>query len=102
MSSLGKSPRTDRDKELINWDKDWAQIKTVFCTETTDGEIEIKLSKAEKKRVAVNGLPLIKIGELLGWLNVIYFSPEEINMIIAYRNLPASSREMILRMLNIE
>lgn len=30
------------------------------------------------------------------------FSPEEINMIIAYRNLPASSREMILRMLNIE
>ncbi len=30
------------------------------------------------------------------------FSPEEINMIVAYRNLPASSREMILRMLNIE
>ncbi len=81
LSSLGKSPRTDRDKELINWDKDWAQIKTVFCTETTDGEIEIKLSKAEKKRVAVNGLPLIKIGELLGWLNVIYFSPEEIKVI---------------------
>ena len=81
LSSLGKSPRTDKDKDLINWDKDFAQIKTEFCTATTDGEIEIKLSKTEKKRVAVNGLPIVKIGELLGWLNVIYFSPEEIKVI---------------------
>jgi len=81
LSSLGKSPRTDRDKDLINWDCDWALVKTNFCTAATDGDIEIKLSKTEKKRVAVNGLPLIKIGELLGWLNVIYFSPEEIKVI---------------------
>lgn len=81
LSSLGKSPRTDRDKDLINWDKDWATVRTEFSSASTDGVIEIKLSKTEKKRVAVNGLPIVKIGELLGWINVIYFSPEEIKVI---------------------
>jgi len=81
LSSLGKSPKTEKDKDLINWQNDFATIKTDFCTDTTDGQIEIKLTKGEKKRIAINGMPIKKIGELLGWLNVIYFSPAEIDVI---------------------
>lgn len=81
LSSLGKTPKSDKDKDIINWNEQSATIKTEVCTENTKSQIEIKLSKGEKKRIATNGMPIAKIGELLGWLNVIYFSPAEIDVI---------------------
>lgn len=81
LCALGKSPRADKDKDLINWQCDWAVVKTEFQDRSGDGKIEIKLTKGEKKRVAVNTLPVLRIGELLGNINVIYFSPDEIAVI---------------------
>ncbi|MBQ9715665.1 MAG: DNA replication/repair protein RecF [Clostridia bacterium] len=81
LSSLGKTPKSDKDRDIINWNEKSATIKTNVCTVNTKSQIEIKLTKGEKKRVATNGMPIAKIGELLGWLNVIYFSPAEIDVI---------------------
>ncbi|MBR2302688.1 MAG: DNA replication/repair protein RecF [Clostridia bacterium] len=81
LSSLGKTPKSDKDKDIINWNEQSATIKTEVVTKNTKSQIEIKLSKGEKKRIATNGMPVAKIGELLGWLNVIYFSPAEIDVI---------------------
>ena len=81
LCALGKSPRCDRDKELINWESEFASVKTDFVSYYGDGKVEIKLTRTEKKRVAINGLPILKIGELLGKINVVYFSPDEIAVI---------------------
>lgn len=81
LCSLGKSPRTDKDRDLINWDCCWATVKAETCLKNTVGTVEIKLTRGEKKRVAVNGMPIVRIGELLGRINVIYFSPQEVKVI---------------------
>ena len=81
LSSIGKTPKTTQDKDIINWHEKSALIKTDVVTKVSNTQIEIKLTKGEKKRIATNGMPISKIGELLGWLNVIYFSPAEIDVI---------------------
>ena len=77
----GKSPRADKEKEIINWDRDSSTIKVEYDSFEGSKSIEMKLSKKEKKRISINNLPLIKTGEILGNLNVVYFSPDEIRII---------------------
>lgn len=80
LCCLGKSVRTDRDKELINWDAPSCYVSVECQSDSGKREISLAISK-EKKIASVNGMPLLRIGELLGYLNCIYFSPEEINVV---------------------
>ena len=81
LCCIGKSPRTDKDKELICWGKDRALVKVKYDCRFGEGEIEVALSIVAKKQIAVNSVPISKIGELMGYLNCIYFSPNEIKII---------------------
>ncbi len=80
MCCLGKSPRTDKDKELVKLGTQVAHIKTNYTCRYGDGEIAIGIT-GNKKSVTVNSVPLTKLGDLLGYLNCIYFSPNEIKII---------------------
>lgn len=81
LCAIGKSPRTDKDKEMICWGKDYAYVKVKYSCRYGDGEIYIALRTAGKKQIAVNSVPISKMGELMGYLNCIYFSPNEIKII---------------------
>ena len=81
LCCIGKSPRTDKDKDLICWGKDRALVKVKYDCRFGEGEIEVALSIGAKKQIAVNSVPISKIGELMGYLNCIYFSPNEIKII---------------------
>lgn len=80
MCCLGKSPRTDKDKELVMLGQDVAHIRTNYVCRYGEGEIAIGIA-GNKKSVVVNSVPLNKLGDLLGYLNCIYFSPNEIKII---------------------
>ena len=41
----------------------------------------MRLSKAENKRIALNGLPISRIGELMGAVNGVFFSPDELKIV---------------------
>ena len=81
LCCIGKSPRTDKDKDLICWGKDRALVKVNYVCRFGEGEIEVELNVGAKKRIAVNSVPIAKMGELMGYLNCIYFSPNEIKII---------------------
>lgn len=81
LCAIGKSPRTDKDKELICWGKDYAYVKIKYTCRYGDGEIYVALRSNSKKQIAVNSVPITKMGELMGYLNCIYFSPNEIKII---------------------
>ena len=81
LCCIGKSPRTDKDKDLICWGKDRAIVKVKYTCRFGEGEIEVALSMGAKKQVTVNSVPIAKMGELMGYLNCIYFSPNEIKII---------------------
>lgn len=81
LCAIGKSPRTDKDKDLICWGKDYAYVKVKYSCRYGDGEIYVALRHSAKKQISVNSVPITKMGELMGYLNCIYFSPNEIKII---------------------
>lgn len=80
-SALGKSPRATKFRELVKWEEDYAYIRIEVVKKFRRHTIEFSIDKMDKKRVAVDGIPLGKIGDLIGFLNVVYFSPDELKLI---------------------
>ena len=81
LCCIGKSPRTDKDRELIRWNNDRAFVRVKYECRFGEGEITITLRTSAKKQITVNSVPIAKMGELMGYLNCIYFSPDEIKII---------------------
>lgn len=76
LCSLGKSYRTNKDKELINFEKKLASVKIEYKKTDRDGNIKVELN--DKKNIFINGIKIKKLSELLGNLNIVIFSPEDI------------------------
>lgn len=79
--AVGKSFRASREKEVIGWEGNTAKIKLTIQKEIGTKTIEIIFSKGNKKTIKIDGIPIFKIGELLGELNAVFFSPDELKLI---------------------
>ena len=79
LSSIGKSYRTKKEKELIKFDKEKTIVELNF--EKKDREGKIKIEIGEKKQIYYNGIKLKKLSELLGNLNIVIFNPDDINIL---------------------
>ncbi len=53
-SSIGKSHRTNKDKDLIKWDKNNTYLRTYVSRERLDKTIDINIFKNGKKAITVN------------------------------------------------
>ena len=63
VCSLGKSFRTNKDKEVINKEKDFSKIEMISQKE--DRDINIKFEMKEKKRFYINNIPAKKTSEII-------------------------------------
>ncbi len=81
IGATGRSHRTHKDKELIKFGKDEAHIRLEVQKETIFDKIDIHLKNDSKKGIAINNIPISKLGELFGYLNVVIFSPEDLSLI---------------------
>lgn len=90
--SIGKSPRTVKERELIRWDAGKAHISAdvekAYGSDTLDAVIDKKLPKS----ISINKMPITRMGELMGMLTTVMFSPDEIGII---KDSPASRRRFI-------
>ncbi|MFA6866837.1 MAG: DNA replication/repair protein RecF [Clostridia bacterium] len=81
-ASLAKSMRGLRDKDLIRWDsKGGTRIKIQIKKEYSTHTIDIYIDEYGKKRIMIDSLPISKIGELIGILNIVSFSPDELGLV---------------------
>lgn len=87
-----KSHRGSKDKEIIQFDRDESHIKLNVRKRDVPYRIDMHLKKNRAKGVAVNGVPIKKASELFGIVNVVFFSPEDLNLI---KNGPAERRRFI-------
>jgi DNA replication and repair protein RecF len=78
--ALTKSHRTSKDKELIGWNAQSAQLhgeierKYGLCT------LDLTLSSLGKK-AKINGLEQKKLSNFVGALNVVMFAPEDLEIV---------------------
>lgn len=90
ISSLGKSFRTNKDKELIKENEKFAKIEIKFVKEKRIENIKVDLE--EKKIFSVNDIILKKTSEIVGKINVVLFTPEDINIL---KNEPIKRRRFL-------
>lgn len=87
-----KSHKSSKDKEIIRFGEDESHIKLKVRRDGVPYRIDMHLKKNKAKGVAVNGVPIKKASELFGIVNVIFFSPEDLNII---KNGPSERRRFI-------
>ena len=87
-----KSHRGSKDREIIEFGEDESHIKMQLRKDDVPYRIDMHLKKNKTKGVAVNGIPIRRASELFGIVNVVFFSPEDLNLI---KNGPADRRRFI-------
>lgn len=81
LCALGRSHRTSHDGELIRSGAEEGLVVLKIDTAMGVRTIRIELRLKERKRVFLDGQPIAKSGELMGALNVVMFSPEDLALV---------------------
>ncbi len=92
VSGTTRSHKGSKDKEMIRFGEEEAHIKTVVNKKDMDYQIDVHMKKNKTKGIAVNKVPLKKASELFGILNIVFFSPEDLNII---KNGPSERRRFL-------
>ncbi len=79
VASMGKSFRTNKEKEIITFGKENCNINILYKKSDRDGKISISIG--EKKDILLNGIKIKKLSELLGNINIVIFTPDDINIL---------------------
>ena len=90
FASLGKSFRTNREKELIKEKESIAKVQIKFYKNNREQKINVEID--DKKKFYINEVPLKKLSELVGNINVVLFTPEDIEIL---RNEPVRRRKFL-------
>lgn len=81
ICATGKSFRTSRDREIINFEKNQAYIGSNMNIGKYEKFIEIKMERNKTKRIRINKTELKNYKELYSGLNVVAFSPEDLILV---------------------
>ena len=92
VCSTTKSHRGSKDKEIIRFGEEESHIKLNVKKAEVPYRIDMHLKKNKAKGIAINGIPIRKASELFGIVNVVCFSPEDLNII---KNGPSERRRFL-------
>lgn len=81
LCCLGKSHRTTHDAQLIRHGERTAYAGVVVQRNDGPRHVEVLLAHNEKKRILVSGVALRRMSELMGHVQCILFSPEDLLLI---------------------
>ncbi len=92
LSATTKSHKGSKDKDLVNFAAQEAHIRTYVVKDGLENRVDMHLRKSKSKGIAINGQKIKKAAELLGLLNVVFFSPEDLSII---KNGPSQRRRFV-------
>lgn len=81
LAGTSKSHKGSKDREMIRFENEESHIRMMVKKGELSYKIDMHLRKNKAKGVAINGLPIRKARELLGVVNLVFFSPEDLNII---------------------
>ena len=79
LCAYGKSFRAKKDKELIKFDKENCKVEVSYSKIDREGSINAEIN--DKKTFFVNGVKQSKISDIIGKINVVIFTPDDIEII---------------------
>lgn len=81
-----------KDKDMIRFGEDESHIKLQIRQGVVPCRIDMHLKKNKTKGIAVDGISIRRASQLFGLVNVVFFSPEDLNII---KNGPSERRRFI-------
>lgn len=87
-----KSHRGSKDREIIHFNRDESHIRMFISRDDVIHKIDMHLKKNKAKGIAIDGIPIRKASELFGAVNIVFFSPEDLNII---KNGPSERRRFV-------
>ena len=92
LSATTKSHKGTKDKDVVNFRKEEAHIRTYLEKEGIETRVDMHLRKNKSKGIAIDGQKIKKAADLLGICNVVFFSPEDLGII---KDGPAERRRFV-------
>lgn len=92
LSATTKSHKGSKDRDIVKFDSEESHIRTYIEKQGIPYKVDMHLRKNKSKGIAVEGQKIKKAADLLGLLNVVFFSPEDLSII---KNGPAERRRFV-------
>lgn len=92
LCAFGRSERTPRDNELISHGMSGGYVGLDVRNLSGARLIEIKLRDGERRQLFIDRQAAARSGELMGILNVVMFSPEDLSLV---KGAPAERRRFM-------
>lgn len=90
-AALGRSHRTTVDAELIRWNTENGRLRLDFSRLDVENKLEFHFSREKRRQILYNGKS-IRTKDLVGAINVVLFSPEDLFLI---KGSPAGRRRFL-------
>ena len=78
LCAMGRSHRTQKDGELLKNRAEGFKVGLEIERDENTSKIEISYEREGRKKIRINEIPVKKTGELMGLLNIVIFSPEDL------------------------
>ena len=92
LFAQGRSHRAKSDKELIRFGDSCAKLGLDFCDSSRSYRCAMQISSNGRKSVSINHVHIMKLSKLMSYLNVVMFSPEDLNIV---KGSPSARRRFI-------
>ncbi len=94
MNAFGKSYRTSKDVEVINFNKEFLKVELEIYDELekSDKNIEVYIDNIGRKRIKEEGVTIKKIQDHVGKIPIVIFSPDSLDII---KGSPQKRRKFI-------
>lgn len=92
MTATTKSHKGSKDQDIIQFGHEEAHIRSYLFKEEITRQIDMHLKKGKTKGIAIDSQRIKKASELMGLLNVVFFSPEDLSII---KDGPSERRRFI-------
>lgn len=81
VSATTKSHKGSKDRDIVRFEEEEAHIRTYIDVDMLERRVDMHLRKNKSKGIAIDGQKIKKASDLLGLLNVVFFSPEDLSII---------------------
>ena len=92
ISATTKSHKGSKDKEIIRFGSEEGHVRTILEKDGAEYRVDMHLRKNKSKGIAIDGQKIKRASDLIGRLNVVFFSPEDLSII---KNGPSERRRFM-------
>lgn len=92
ICAFGKSYRTLKDEEIINFNNNFSKINLKYLKNNLENFVEYSINDQNKKIIIKNNVKISKISEHVGEIPVVIFSPDSLDIV---KGAPSKRRDFI-------